>query len=412
MVVVTVRSTRIESLAELESLEPAWWDLCERASDREPVATPTWLLAWWRTFGDDTRRLRSLAIWEGDRLIGLAPIQERWVRHRGIVPMRRLELLATGEDEAEEICSDYVGVIAERGAEQVVASTVAEALAQTVSSWDELYFTQMDGESKVLTALEHALAPHGIIVTERPRGVCPHIVLPKSWDDYVQGLDSKGRYLVTRALRELDKWAGKDGWKLRRATNPEELVEARDVLHRLHETRWTVEGHDGVFARDRFRMFHDDVMPKLLERGELDVIWLEVRGQPVSVLYNIVYDKKVYVYQSGRVTKDLPKNLRVGIAMNCVALRDYIEKGYREYDFLNGMSQYKRQMCAGQSRPIVTVRAASPAPRGQTLELARRATERAVPLAKLLRSKFRNMRGAPAQTDPPNTNDRSQDGDG
>lgn len=409
MVSVNVRTTRVESLAELEALEPAWWDLCERASDREPVATPTWLLAWWRTFGDDTRRLRSLAIWDDDRLIGLAPLQERWVRHRGILPMRRLELLATGEDEAEEVCSDYVGVIAERGAEEVVAREVAEEIAQRASSWDELYFTQMDGESKVTIALEHALAPHGIIATERARGACPHILLPKAWDDYVKGLDSKSRYLVTRALRELDSWAGADGWKLRRATNAEELVEARDVLHRLHETRWTCDGHDGVFARDRFRTFHDEVMPKLLARGELDVVWLEVKGQPVAVLYNIVYDNKAYVYQSGRITHDVPKNLKIGIAMNCVAIRDYIDKGLREYDFLNGMSQYKRQMCAGNSRPIVTVRAPSPAPRGQTLELARRATERVVPIAKLLHRKVRNMRGHPPGDVPPPPGDHDGD---
>lgn len=383
-----VRTELIESLPALEAIEREWQELCERAGEREPVGTPTWLLAWWRAFGDETRRMRSIAVYREDRLIGLALMLSRTVRYRRLIPVRRLEFLATGEDESEEICSDYVGPIAERGAETVVARALAEELTRVSADWDELYFAQMDGESKVLRELEFALAERRVVCREASRGLCPNIVLPSSWDEYVKTLDSKSRYLVTRALRELDKWAGPGGYQLRRASDLDALVAGREVLHRLHETRWRHEGHDGVFVRDRFRTFHDEVMPKLLARGELDLIWLEVHEQPVAVLYNIVYDNKVYVYQSGR-TDQVPKNLRIGIAMNCVAVRDYIGRGLREYDFLNGMSQYKRQMCAGNARPIVTVRACSPTPRGRALELACNGAERLVPVAKALRNSFR-----------------------
>jgi CelD/BcsL family acetyltransferase involved in cellulose biosynthesis len=387
-----VRISRIDSFEALAALEPAWWELCERASEPELVATPTWLLAWWRAFGGDgERRMRSYAVYEGDRLVGLAPILERRIVHRGLVPMRRLELLATGEDEAEEICSDYVGVIAEKGHGAAVGRIVGQALADSSATWDELHFTQMSGESRVLREIEHGLAESGVVVRESPRGLCPYIQLPKTWDDYVKSLDSKSRYLVTRAVRELDKWAGKGGWKLRRVEKADELPGGCEVLYALHETRWKREGHDGVFARDRFRTFHDEVMPKLLDRGELDLIWLEVQGKPVAVLYNILYRNKVYVYQSGR-TDDVPKNLRIGIAINCVAVKDYIEKGFEQYDFLNGLSQYKRQMCGGRTRPIITMRASSPTPRGRALDAARRATEFAADQARAVRDELRRRR--------------------
>ncbi|MBK6691528.1 MAG: GNAT family N-acetyltransferase [Myxococcales bacterium] len=400
-----VRITRIESLSELEALEPAWWDLCSRASEPEPVTTPTWLLAWWRAFGADARTLFCLALWDGDRLVGLAPMLKRTVRHRGLVPMRRIELLATGEDEADEICSDYVGVIAERGLEVVVGRAVGQALADDDRHWDEVFLTQA-AASRTLRELAIGLASRGIVSVETERGLCPHIILPKTWDDYVKTLDAKSRYLVTRALRELDKWAGPTGYKLRRVTTADELEEGRAVLYQLHATRWKRAGHGGVFVRDRFRAFHDDVMPKLLARGELDLIWLEVQGKAVAVLYNVLYANKVYVYQSGR-TDDVPKNLRIGIAMNCVAVRDYIAKGFSEYDFLNGVSQYKRQMCAGRTHSLVTLRAASRSPRARLLEAARVATEGAARRAKVVRDEVRRLRGVPGAA--PRT--RGDDGD-
>src|SRR5439155_22322222 len=90
-----------------------------------------WLLSWWRVFGElDGRRLRMVTFRRDDgRLVALAPLLYRRHWYRGALPFRRLELLATGEAEADEICSDYVGLIVERGAEEEVARAFAAALA-------------------------------------------------------------------------------------------------------------------------------------------------------------------------------------------------------------------------------------------------------------------------------------------
>src|SRR6266404_3035911 len=98
-------TTRIvEDVATAEALSDRWRELLSRASHAEPVSTPTWTLAWWRQFGSlDGREMMLVVFEDGDRLVGLAPLSKRVVMHRRAIPSRRLELIATGEDEKDEI---------------------------------------------------------------------------------------------------------------------------------------------------------------------------------------------------------------------------------------------------------------------------------------------------------------------
>ena len=75
-----------------------------------------------------------------------------WYRHA--VPYRRLELLATGEDEQDEIGSDYVGVIAERGSEEGVAGALAETIVRgRLGPFDHVALSALDGDLPMNAAL-------------------------------------------------------------------------------------------------------------------------------------------------------------------------------------------------------------------------------------------------------------------
>src|SRR5215471_1336463 len=119
--------TPLTDSRQLQKLRPEWSHLLERTSSREPMLSPEWLLEWWNIFGGmDGRRLRSLAIRDGDRLVGLALLASRRYWHRGIIPIRSLEPLGSGEQESDSICSDYLNVLAEQGCESAVAEAFAK----------------------------------------------------------------------------------------------------------------------------------------------------------------------------------------------------------------------------------------------------------------------------------------------
>jgi CelD/BcsL family acetyltransferase involved in cellulose biosynthesis len=389
-----VLTTRVvERLEAADALAPSWRGLLARASYASPVRTPLWALSWWRVFGGvGGRRMRIVTVHDGDVLVGLVPLLSRVAMHRGAVPVRRIEPIGTGEDEADEICSDYVGVIAARGRERDVAEAVAHAIASgALGGWDELVMPALPADDAMVEALRVALAAQGILAATEAFGACPYVALPSSWDAYLKALAAEDRYLVTRSLRELEKWAGPGGFALRVARTPGELAEGRRVLHSLHGERWASRGRAGVFVSPRFTRFHDLVMPKLLARdparadGELELTWLTVHGRPVAAAYNIVFDGRVQFYQSGRAL-DVPKKVRPGIALHALAIRASIEAGRREYDFLNGDAQYKTQL-ATATRGLVLLRARGVSPRARAVAAAVRSVESAVALARRVKAR-------------------------
>jgi len=343
----------LTTATELGALRSEWSDLLARSASDGPMLSPPWALAWWRVFGPlSGRRLAVAAFREGERLVGLAPFVARTHWYAPGIPFRRLELLGTGEPQADEVCSEYLGILAERGEEEGVARAFAAALAAgALGPWDELLLGPMDRDNPVAAALVAALAQIGAGAELAPAGPVHYIALPRTFAEYTASLSASSRYLVARSLRDFDRWAG-GGAELHVATTPAELEEGKRALVSLHGERWS---GGGAFASARFRDFHDEVMAALFAEGDLELLWLTVGGVPFAVAYNILWRGRVYYYQSGR-RLDVPRNLRPGIVLLVHAVQRAIEGGLREYDFLGGAYRYKRELGTG-CRSAVRLRA-------------------------------------------------------
>ena len=345
----------LTSWSELTRHHDAWLELLERSGSNVPTMSPLWLESWWQTFGgDDGRQLRVGLIFRGTRLVALAPFLSRWVRYRDVLPLRRLELLGSGEREEDEICSDYIGIACEVGKEALVARTVVDALRRgTFGYWDELMLDFMNGEAAMTVQLTEKLRRAGHLVEDLGRDPCPYAELPATWDEYLATLSSNSRYTVRRTLRDLEKWAG-DTIAVHRARTPDELEQGLQILIDLHGERWQKDGREGVFGSKKFLAFHRRVMAELLARDQLDLMWLSCHGDPIAVVYNIVWNRAIYFYQSGRRT-DLPAKVRPGVAMHAYAMQHAMTRGCTVYDFLSGLSRYKKQLSTGQT-PLVRLR--------------------------------------------------------
>jgi CelD/BcsL family acetyltransferase involved in cellulose biosynthesis len=353
--------------AQLQQLVPEWQALLERSGSNEPVLSPLWMLSWWKVFGHTGgRQLRVACFRRGGRLIGLAPFLRRRSWYRPGIPFRRLEPLGTGEGEHEEVCPEYLNLLAEQGAEKEVAAALARALvAKAFGSWDELLLPRMDGDSAMLALVTAACHQAGLRCTPTSAGAASYIPLPASWDDYLASLPSSHRYFVRQSLRRFERWANKED-QLHIVRSADDLAQGKQVLASLHQGRW---GEDvGLFGSPRFAAFHDAILPALLARGALELLWLSVRGEPVAAAYNILWNNKVHFYQSGRKV-DIPSGVRPGIVLHVHAIQLAIAARRREYDFLGGDEHYKSQMGLA-SRPLVDLRIVRPSLREQARLLA------------------------------------------
>ena len=319
-----LRVVPVTDIRSLEAVAEDWSALLSRSASNRPTQSPLWLLAWWRIFGaHQGRKVASALVYDGARLIGLAPLLRRVWWYRRAVPYRRLELLGTGEDEQDEIGSDYVGVIAEPGAEEGVAKALAETIVRgDLGPFDHVALSALDGDLSMNAALARAFEARGMAVTREALGAAPYIRLPGTWEAYLERLSRSGRYTIRRSLRAFEKWAGADT-EFVRVSSVSDLEEGKRILIRLHEQRWRAVGKSGVFASPLFQSFHDAVLPHLIAKDALELVWLTARGAPVAVAYNIVWDNKVLFYQGGRVV-DLPKQIRPGIVLHAHGIRKAI----------------------------------------------------------------------------------------
>ncbi len=369
-------------------LESEWEALLDRASVSDPTLTPTWQRIWWDVFGPlEGRRLRLIALRDGGRLVGLAPFLLR--RHYYVpgVPVRRLELLASGEAQRDEIMSEYNGVFAERGREVDVARAAVAALrSRDMGGWDELVMPVLSPDNPMTYTFHRALGAAGHPSELETQTSASYVTLPTSWEAYLVQLSSQSRYLVKRTLRDLETWAGGQV-SFEIARTREAFERGRRILLELHAARWGDEvGPGGVFGSPAFLSFHDRIMPWLFERGGLELAWLSVRGEPIAALYNFVWNDKTYQYQGGR-RMDLPKSVRAGIAVNVFAIRHAIEVGRREYDFLGGNDRYKEQLSTAQ-RPLLRIRAT----RDPLTHFARRCAERTAASARVVQRRLKALR--------------------
>ncbi len=376
----------IRDVAELRALAGDWQTLLDRSAHPAPMLSPDWLLTWWDVYGAG-RELHAALFFDGDQLVGLAPLCKRRFKHRFGIPFTRLEFLGSDVDEDDGVCSEYLNVIAGKGRENTVVDAFARALADgSFGPWHEVVLGAMDGDGALPALLREAFAAHGLHAEQRIADEAPYLTLPKDWETFLATLDKKRRQNLMKPVRDLNHWT-EANWRIHRVESEADLALGWSILQELHNQRWLQgDGVDGAFARPRFQAFHRALLPLLLKQGQLELSWLVADGRPIAVHYEIHAHGKATFYQCGRVL-DLPNPQRPGAAMLSLALQRAVAKGLREFDFLGGLAPHKLQITQ-TTRPLVEIRVARSIPR----EWLRKCVEWAVSAARALRNRWRSWR--------------------
>jgi len=352
----------VRRFASLEELEP-YADEWNRLAAGVPMRTWCWLSRWWRHYGPPppetgpagARLLYVLAVFgQSGKLAGVAP----WYMDCSPLRGRVVRMLGTGE-----VCSDYLTVLSRPGREAEIAQALAAYLDKAAEGseerdgcprWDLLELTGIDARDRPIACLANALAASGSTVACRPGPNCWRVRLPAGWDEYLAML-SKGH---RKQLRRLERNIFQRGrGRLHVARCAAELPRAMEILRDLHQQRRRALGDPGCFASPPFAAFHQEVMPLLLARGELRLCWLELDDRPVAAEYQLAGRNVIYAYQSGIDPEALDEE--PGRLITLATLRQAIEQGYREVDFLRGDEPYKAHWRA-RPRPTVVLRVVPP----------------------------------------------------
>jgi hypothetical protein len=236
---------------------------------------------------------------------------------------------------------------------------VREALARLAAlplAWDEVFVSGVDRDH-VCDYLDSAPAAQlcAVIKEEKPCYVVDCESLRAAGKDYLETLGRNTRYQVRRTLRLYEE---RGPVYLEVAPTLEQAQIFFERLRVLHQRHWEAKGEHGAFG-SRFTVdFHQRLIRSRFAHGEIQLAELRVGGVAIGYLYNFVFDRVVYNYQSA-FHYDADARLKPGLLCHCLAVQYNLERGMRIYDLLMGSERYKQSL-ATHRRDMLWLRLQKP----------------------------------------------------
>ena len=322
----------IRSCTELRNLADQWEALLERSGTANVFLTWEWIGNWIEVYlpGKD---LLAIAVYDGDRLVGIAPF---WIEKRRTLGMPSAKFLRlAGSPEA-----DYVDILTDRKKTTGCVERMWEELVGTLRpEWDVIEIHDIMSDSVALEALLEKSAEdmRNLRVEAVGHSVCPYIALPDSWETFLAGFSRSGRYTITSSGRRL---AQQGDLEFRVCEDAGDVEGRMTDFISLHQKNWRAKGHPGAFAEDKSRVFHHRVARAMFEKGRLFLASLHVGGRHIGSLYGFYFENRVFYYLLGVETNPV-KRIKNGTALLAMCVKEAIERGCSEFDFLRGAEEYK-----------------------------------------------------------------------
>jgi Acetyltransferase (GNAT) domain len=111
----------------------------------------------------------------------------------------------------------------------------------------------------------------------------------------------------------------------------------------MHQEYWTSRGEPGAFKSTHLFNFHQDLITNYFGQGIYRIFKIAIDDQALGYIYGFERFKRFYFYQSG-VNYNFERNLKPGLLAHLKVMQALLELGFKEYDFLAGVSQYKRSI--------------------------------------------------------------------
>ncbi len=218
----------------------------------------------------------------------------------------------------DERVTDLSDVICLPGYEQKISETIASFIERNKVHVD---LFPLDPNSSLILYLPQFLDTLKIVEVD----TCPTLLLPDSWDQYLQVLDSKSRHELRR--------------KLRKATGTiMQTLEPRQIDMLFRSMSHSDKNKEDFLTPDMCGFFK--MIAVLFHKKR----WLRFRAtfinsQPIATLFAFTFRRRIYLYNTGFELEY--GYLSPGIVTIGLDIKDAIDEGFAIYDFLRGAEDYK-----------------------------------------------------------------------
>ena len=329
----TIRA--VTSLEEFKGLAQAWEQLLRTMPGHSLFLTWEWLYIWTKHFLGDRRLWILLMLDNQERLVGIAPLYLRTTRAQGLIPFRELGFLGS---DTETIYSSYLDVIADQKQKRAVLQGLYRYLFNDVrGDWDVLTFSEIPAESSTIDLWNELFDEAGKVGEIVSATSCPVIRLPGDLGTYRAGLGRSRRYTLQRKMKRLQ--GGRIEYS--RAKSPAEVDTTLEWVMTLHQRRWSTGPSGVVFASERRKGFHREIVKVLSERGWVNIDLLQRDDQLLAAIYGFIYHGVYYSYMPGFDPAAIFSHASPGLLLLNHRIEQAICEGEHTVDLLMGAQPYK-----------------------------------------------------------------------
>ena len=161
-----------------------------------------------------------------------------------------------------------------------------------------------------------------------------------SGQSYIDTIGANTRQQIRRSMRLYER-QGK--LVATRARDVPEALEFLDGLKSLHQPYWIGRGEPGAFAFPFFERFQRRLIETCHPHGGVELIRIACGDTAIGYLYNLVYRRQIYSYQSGFLFDADPK-LKPGLVSHCLCIEMHEREADGVYDFMAGNNRYKANL--------------------------------------------------------------------
>ncbi|MFQ5874265.1 MAG: GNAT family N-acetyltransferase [Dehalococcoidia bacterium] len=313
-----------------DSLEEGWSALLPGSPNNTVFATPTWQRLWWDEFGAD-HELMLFSFRRGGQLEAVVPLMTK-DGHLSFVG-------------SADVC-DYMDVIVRQGSEKEVYTSLADHVMAL--DWKILSLSGISAHSPTFRLLPDLLRDQGLSVEVRAEDVCPKVILPATWDDYLSSLRKKDRHELRRKMRRLYNTGDARYHVVQNSAAFSRELEEFLVL--LVNSR----ADKAQFMTSERRDFFHSALSRMAEGGCVRLLFLELDGVRVSSAVCFDYNDSFLLYNSGYDNNYA--SLSVGLLLKAFCLKEAIAVGRKQFDFLRGSEAYKYHLGA-KDEPVYRISA-------------------------------------------------------
>ena len=323
--------TRI-AVSDFRSIAEEWDAFLEASTNNTIFLTYEWLISWWDAFGTESRSFYFLVVRNtANGIVGAFPLQVVTLRVGLCLPLKLLVFLGRGWHDSKVV--DYTTFMMPPvlpGFESQVYGAVAAYLVVHGDEWDLCALANLLSRHPTTPILESELKTR--FKTKRLKQEDNYVInLSATYEDFLKSLSQNQRRQLTMRAKRIQKDYDAKFTLITREDQIEDYL--RDYYLLVNERhQWKPNRSQEVFMGHLCR--------NLARRGWLRSYLLVLNGAPAVTQFGFAYGRKYYLYKAAFSPTFAASS--PGTALSAFALRNEIEQGSTEFDFLVGYYDYKQ----------------------------------------------------------------------